>query len=608
MGKKNVKKEKNDRLDYWKDKLVKAENAYRKCIDEIADNFKSYDGTREIKNPKTEKVVDEASNVRRMSYELIESQVDCNIPQPKVTARSEVNKENAKIIEEFLKSELDRLPFEEMNDMQERECPIAGGAIFFIEWDNSKRTHTTYGDLKISLIDTSAIIPEPGIYNIDDMNYIFIRLQQTKETIKRKYDVEIIDIDNDNAETRQEKQYIENMITHNFVYYKNADGVIGLFSWVGEQIIQDIPDYFGRKQKECMNCGEKVSFTYEICPNCEGNLKEISLDKEQFSIIVPNSQVDELTGEMIKVNKEEIVEVERYKLTQFPIVIRHNISQRNSLLGGSDVSVIKDQERDVNIFGTKIREKMLKGGSIVQVPKGSDYKPTDEELQIVETKPGETINVYPIQPNIQWDSEYREKEYQIARQTLGITDSFQGRTDPTANSGKAKEFAAAQTAGRLTSKKIMKNSCYARLFELMFKFYLAYSDEPREYIGSDEKGQEQYKIFDKTKFIEKDKAGKYYYNDQYIYATDSSATLSSNREAMWQEIRSQFQSGAYGNATDIQTLIDYWSDMESQHYPGAARMVKRLQERLAKQQEELQQMQALQAVQMPDAGQVKPIN
>lgn len=583
--KKEEKAIKNDRLDHWKDKLVKAENVYRKNLDEIKDNFESYDGSRKIKNPKTNEPVNEATNVRRMSYELIESQVDCNIPQPKVTARSRKNKENAKVIEEFLKSELDRLPFEEMNDMQERECPIAGGAVFFIEWDNSRRTHTIFGDLKISLIDTSAIIPEPGVYNIDDMNYIFIRLQQTKETIKRKYGIDVIDIDNDNAETRQEELHIENMLTHNFVYYKNDDGVIGLFSWVGEQIIQDIPDYFARKQKQCVECGEKLSFTYDKCEKCGGKLKEISLDTEELRIEVPATEVDESTGEMIEITREEIVEVERYKLTQFPIVIRHNISKRNNLLGGSDVSVIKDQERDVNIFGTKIREKMLKGGSIVQVPKGVDYTPTDEELQVVETKPGETINVYPIQANILGDSEYREKEYQIARQTLGITDSFQGRTDPTANSGKAKEFAAAQTAGRLTSKKIMKNSCYARLFELMFKFYLAYADEPREYIGQDKEGQEDYRLFNKMNFIEKDDAGKYYYNDQYIYATDSSATLSSNREAMWQEIRGQFQSGAYGNVTDIQTLIDYWSDMELQHYPGASRMVKRLQDRLSKQEE-----------------------
>ena len=88
------------------------------------------------------------------------------------------------------------------------------------------------------------------------------------------------------------------------------------------------------------------------------------------------------------------------------------------------------------------------------------------------------IDVYQFSGDLQYELTYLATVYEEARQVLGITDSFQGRTDPTATSGKAKEFSAAQAAGRLESKRTMKQAAYAQLFELMFKFWLAYSDEP----------------------------------------------------------------------------------------------------------------------------------
>ena len=47
------------------------------------------------------------------------------------------------VIEAMLKNELDRLPMEELNDMQERTVPIQGGGLFLVEWDNNQRTSHT---------------------------------------------------------------------------------------------------------------------------------------------------------------------------------------------------------------------------------------------------------------------------------------------------------------------------------------------------------------------------------------------------------------------------------------------------------------------------------
>lgn len=151
---------------------------------------------------------------------------------------------------------------------------------------------------------------------------------------------------------------------------------------------------------------------------------------------------------------------------------------------------------------------------------------------------------------------YLANVYEEARQILGITDSFQGRQDSTATSGKAKEFSAAQAAGRLESKRVMKNAAYAQLFELMFKFWLAYSDEPRPVSYKNFKGETEYEEFNRYDFLEKDDDGQWYWNDQFLFSCDTSAPLASNREAMWQETRMNLQTGAFGDPASTETLID----------------------------------------------------
>ena len=66
---------------------------------------------------------------------------------------------------------------------------------------------------------------------------------------------------------------------------------------------------------------------------------------------------------------------------------------------------------------------------------------------------------------------------------------------------------------------------------------------------------------------------------------------------MWQEITQHLQSGAYGNPSEPQTLIRYWSQMEMQNYPGAGTIKKLLEEQAAQQQAQAMAMQSQQAMQ-----------
>jgi hypothetical protein len=116
---------------------------------------------------------------------------------------------------------------------------------------------------------------------------------------------------------------------------------------------------------------------------------------------------------------------------------------------------------------------------------------------------------------------------------------------------------------------------------------LAYSDEPRPISYKDYKGETQYEEFNRYDFLKQDADGQWYWNDQFLFSCDTSAPLASNREAMWQETRMNFQQGAFGNPQELGTLVRFWTIMEQLHYPTAKQMKAELQLEL-KQQRELQ--------------------
>lgn len=58
------------------------------------------------------------------------------------------------------------------------------------------------------------------------------------------------------------------------------------------------------------------------------------------------------------------------------------------------------------------------------------------------------------------------------------------------------------------------------------------------------------------------------------------------------------QTGAFGDPTDLQTLILFWTKMELLHYPGASETKAYLEERLQQQQEMMRQQMDMQQQQM----------
>ena len=162
-------RDKQAKLDYWKDWLGRNEMALGDLARRMDEREALYRGeTRDIK-PLTAKdrkkngAYKRTSHLRNIIAENIESEVSSTIPQPKVTARRRSDEWRAKILEDMLRNELDRLPMETLNDMAERTVPIQGGIYWLVEWDNSKRTHSTVGDVTVNILHPKQVIPQDGV-------------------------------------------------------------------------------------------------------------------------------------------------------------------------------------------------------------------------------------------------------------------------------------------------------------------------------------------------------------------------------------------------------------------------------------------------------------
>ena len=603
MKKQNVKDEKNERLEKWQGRLASARSAYSAELDKMRKREAMYYGSHEIINGKKQ-----ATNVRNAVYELIESQVDTSVPQPKVTAIHAEDTVLAKRIENALRNEIRRMSMTQLNDSAERTVPVQGGDFYHVEWNPAAGYHCTLGDVEVSLRHPRQVIPQPGIYRLEDMDYVFVQISRSKEALQAKYGITLTDDTEDTPEVRGDSETHTGVVTQNLVYYKHDHGTVGLFSWVGDQVLEDHPDYYARTAEVCVKCGRKRVGDTCVCGGKKFKqqpsqtvtlMQDITLASgevlpaqqygEDEPIVNPDGSVqrDEETGEVILMPGALVnTEIPAYKPKGFPLILRVNVGSESRFLGVSDVDIIADQQQAINKYGTKIQEKLLKGGSYVTLPDGVDIDKSDSELKILRLRdPSQKslIDVINVQPNVSNDQNMLELNYQWMKSTIGITDAFQGKYDSSAVSGSAKQFSANQSAGRLQSKREMKNAAYARLYRMMFEFLLAYADEPYPVTETDTDGEQQFGHFDRYEFLKRDAAGELYWNDEFIFEVDPASNLASNRERLWDMIDVKYQAGGFGPITELESQYLLWTLLKETNFPYAGTMQTAIKKRIDEQ-------------------------
>ena len=586
--------EENKELKRWKGKYEDAKSKYDDVLRDMSINEDYYEGSKSVYGPNKRSIAPkQAINVRNIVYELIESQVDTSVPMPKVTAVHEEDEELANRIEKFLENEVRTLGFKAMNDLQERIVPVQGGDFFLIEWDNTKGYHCTIGDIAVSTVHPRNVIPQPGVVEVEKMDYIFTRTAQTKEYVKLRFGKDVSMEDETDAEIR-EGATSDDLVTVITAYYKNKDGGIGIYRWCGDVTLEDMEDYQARQIEVCEKCGKPRMGREEQCECGSKKWKREQDSTEKIKMSRTQIVIDPITGQNIETQEEKDIDMEYYKPSGYPLILRKNISKDRSLLGLSDVNAIRDQQETVKKLGSQINEKLLMAGSFMVLPEGLGVELTDEQYKVIRVKdPAQKaqIDILNAQVDCSQDRVSLEENYQWAKSTLGITDSFQGKYDSSALSGTAKQYSINQVAGRLESKRVMKNDAYAKLYEMMFKFALAYADQPVPVISQNSDGSINYAHFNRKDFLKVDDAGEPYWNDEFIFETDPTSTLMVNREAMWNQADMKLQSGAFGQLGDLRTAYLYWLEQERNDYPHAAEIKGVIEERLAEQEQQEQMAQ-----------------
>ena len=625
MVKNALAPEKLRKLRKWQNRFEIARTAYSQHRSDMDTYEDYYNGTRELQpNPNTNRAPKKkASNVRNIVYELIESQVDNSIPMPKVRAIHPEDEELAKNIEHALYNEITKALYKDINDLQERTTPIQGGDFFHVEWDPNAGMHCTLGDVHVEELHPKQVIPQPCVTEIEKMDYIFLIFTQTKEFIKKKYGVDVKDAAEERPEIRnaEDTTYNDDVVSQIVAYYKNDKGGIGMFSWVEDYILVDLEDYQERKLERCKKCGEPRSG--DVCPVCGGKkFEKIPEETEEVMADIPltngnfipsvigleevpmldenGAEMLDQTGAPMMMARQVHERIPYYKPNVFPLVLRKNVSKNKQLLGGSDVDVIIDQQDTIKKLGTKINEKLINGQSFATLPEGLEIRKDGNEMNTVRVRQQDIglIGVYNLQGDVSKDRVVLEDNYQWAKSSLGVTDSYQGKYDSSATSGTAKQYSITQAAGRLESKRIMKNNAYAALFKMIFQFWLAYADEPIPLSYQNEDGTYEFAHFNRYDFLKKDDAGEWYWNDEFIFETDTTSTIMTNREAMWNAADVKYQAGAFGPIGDLESLVLYWEFMAKANYPNAGEILSNLQDRLQRQQELQAQQQAMLQAQM----------
>lgn len=571
-------------LKQWQGYLSDAQKAMQPDLELMDWREELYGGTREIKpgaNNKRGVVTKQATTVRNFVSELIESQIDSTIPPPRVDPLYPEDEELAIRIEQMLLSDINRLPVEELNDEQERTVPIQGAGWFYVSWNNLFRTHTTVGDTDLEVLHPKQVFLQPGARNPRKSARVILQLSTPADYIRRRFGVDVTGESEENpaagvARSSTQASNTDN-VTLNLGFYFNDDGGVGAFFWVNDTIVLNEEDFFARKMTVCRDCGREKGEA-DVC-ECGGK----KFESKTRDIEVLSAPITLRDGTVLP----EGTKVPYYRFRELPVVLRKNVSVFGKLWGESDVDRIADLQERSKKAETKIDEKLFLGGSAITLPNNVSIEQNSKEFKVIRVRTvqdAQMVGVHNLQPNTSFDRAEADAAYIAAKHQLGLSDSFLGQPDQTATSGIAKQLAAAQSAGRLESKRRMKAVAWAEVYRLMFLLKLAFADEPRGYMTKDFYGRKVYGKFSRYDFLKVDAAGAYYYEDQFLFSTDDATGLANNRQALWQEARANYQQGAFGEVGTPESLVLYWSFLEQQHYPAAAQMKKIAQELLADQQ------------------------
>lgn len=551
----------------------------------IAKWRKAYYGTLGALNKDGSISKRKSRQLRKIAYEFVESKIDNNIPLPKMSPKYKSDLPLVQVTEDYLKYNIDNIFSKYLNDRSERSTYVDGTSWYKVWWDSLENSYETSGTVKVDVCLADQIVPQPGVSDWRQLEYIFELQQISLSRIYKLFGRRITPISGDSSQMAEPAQQADlSTITMITCYYLNEDRIVGRFAWAqhSQQVICNEHDWQIRKLRTCTKCGQIVPQALE-CPICGSksfkyeNAKTEILDQNLMEVYNPydvgeTDDPDAKDEYKSRVFLTKGTEIPYYRLRMLPFIPRPAVSSIESLYGVSEVMVLLELQDMTNKLYTKMTDKTLSSGAIVTKPQRVKINDTDDGIKQVDVRTYEEsqmVQTKQIMADTSQDIVAAQMLYDSAKASSGVTDSYQGKYDASATSGKAKEFAAMQSAGRIESLRIMKAAAFSGLYELVLKYLLAFSDESRRFVKVLPDGSTTEEEWNKYMFLDRDKYGELYYRDDFSFSSDPAATLETNRVAMWQEIQSQFIQGAFGNPQDPRTLELFWNMMDQQQYPLA---------------------------------------
>ena len=538
--------EQQAKLKKWQDKFSEAragiDEAIRDEREAIYLGTKLVDGNINSRNTGGKRK--QANNVVNLVLEFIETGVDSTIPQPSVRTKLPGYEAQAMMIEDSLTSDITELGMTAINDVNERITPVQGYSAMLVGWNPDFKHHLYRGELEIESIHPKRIIPQPGVFDLQKMDYFFILSSVTKNYIKKRYDVDLENVGeqfpNISLVSNTTQPNNPDMVTEIVCWYKNDDGEVSKLVWCEDQILEDMENFYARR--------------------INGKIQEF----EELGTEVTLSSVNGQPGEVLPVGTK----VPYFTPTRYPLIIRENIPLNFAFGGQSDVDVIRDQQDAYKKVISTIEEKIMRGSVVVTALEGHRFNLSNELYGVIRGTQAElaALGVKNLTANIGDDLAFAQQQYKAAQSTLGITNSYQGKSDSTAVSGLAKQIQVQQASGRLRSKESNKYAAFKQLHEIMFEFKLAFYDELRPFVTKDANGQDSFGDFNKYAFLVRDKAGELYYNTDFIFQADAGMGLPRDKMWLFNQATEMLKYGAYNPGPASVVL---WTQLVAQKFPNA---------------------------------------
>lgn len=563
----------NKKLTHIKSLYEAAREAYGETLAALDRNMEQYLGSAEIDGSR-----ESAGLVRNVTFELIESELSAEIPYATVEplCYSEENERCAEAAERLLKITRDRLPLDELNDADERSTYVFGASLILVEWDKEKAS-TEHCPIRLRQISPRDFIPEPGVTRIEDMRYCFIRFITTKGELSEKYALtpEQLKLCECGYEYGDELSS-EDCVSVIWAFIKGEDGRVGLFVFSGDTTLSDVSDYYANEARQSFidvsPDGIGGALFPKLSDSKHGDFK-INSDKKSDAFFEKSFDNDNnyLHNKGVSMKRYRVRE---FSPSDFPIVLRKNISHEGELYGRSDADVLRPTQQAINKLESRIMQKLMRSAVTPIMPEGASVTLSNAIFgQVIKIKNGESADSYgtvDTTPDIAQDIEEAERLYDQAKRLIGISDAYQGIDYNKTESGYAKELRINQAEGRLESKRRMKIAAYRRLYRIILEHYICFSPEVRHLSYKDGFGQVRECDFDVRRFLRYDPAAdEFYVSDELIIGGEDDAFSEYRREALWERNLKNLESGTLGDKEKTETLLRYWQFQERARYPGA---------------------------------------